>query len=95
MQITMVKAHYERTLNLGDYNSAKVSAELWAALDEGDDAAAAFNMLWTQAKAEVKEQVAPLVAKQSAKAAQLFAGLPVELQAEIIRQGAAALTTNQ
>lgn len=89
MQIQMVKAHYERTLNLGDYNSAKISAEVWATLDEGEDAAAVFDTLWACAKDEVKEQVVPLVAKQTAKAAQLFAGLPVELQAEVIKQGAA------
>jgi hypothetical protein len=89
VNITTISVKYERTLNLGDYNSAKIGAEMWASLDEGEDAAAAFAALWAQAKGEVKAQAEPLFAKQSAKAQQLFAGLPVELQAEVIKQGAA------
>ena len=86
MNITTISVTYGRKFNLGDYNSANVETQVWATLDEGEDAAAAYDVLWAQAKGEVKEQAEPLFAKQSAKAAQLFAGLPVELQAEIVKQ---------
>ena len=88
MNITTLKVEYTRTLNLGDYNSAKIGAEIWADLDEGEDAAAAFAALWIQAKGEVKAQAEPLFAKQSAKAQAIFAGLPVELQESIVKEGA-------
>lgn len=95
MQITTISVTYGRKFNLGDYNSANVETQIWATLDESDDTAAAFDVLWAQAKGEVREQAEPLFAKQSARAAQLFAGLPVELQAEVIKQGAATSAANQ
>lgn len=83
-RITQVNVTYGRKFNLGDYNSAHIEISLWAELDEGDDAEAVTQDLWTQAKEAVKEQALPLHRRLHAEAEQIFAGLPVELREDII-----------
>jgi hypothetical protein len=74
--VKTVSVNYERKVNLGDYNSATVGCTIWADVRDGEDLHEAMTALWEMAKANVKEQVLPLVPKQSAQVRHLFLGLP-------------------
>ncbi len=80
MKIKTIAVHYERKVNQGDYNSAAVGIDLWAYLDEGEDAPEAAAALYAEAKAQVKAQLLPLVGKQEAQQREIFLGLPVAVQ---------------
>lgn len=80
MKLKTIAVHYERKLNLGDYNSAAIGIDLWADLDEGEDATDATATLFAEAKAQVKAQLLPLVGKQEAQQREIFLGLPVAVQ---------------
>jgi hypothetical protein len=56
-----VSVHYERKLNLGDYNSATIGVQYWADLEEDVDVDAALDAMWEHAKDQVKAQALPLV----------------------------------
>jgi len=90
-KIKTVSFSYERKFNLGDYNSASVGCTIWADvdIDAGESPEAAIAECAAVAKAAVREQSAPLFAKQSARVKEIFAGLPVELQAEAIKHSGA------
>lgn len=84
--VKTVSVHYERKLNLGDFNSAAVGCTVWADVTE-DDASpegldAAMRALWDMAKANVRAQLVPLDREAKGKAsvdvAQTFMGLPIE-----------------
>ena len=79
MQIKTVSVHYERKVNLGDFNSAAVGCDLWADVTEEDDLAACMSAMWDMAKANVKAQLLPLTTKNEAKLQEIFMGLPVEV----------------
>lgn len=80
MKIKTIAVHYERKINLGDYNSAAIGIDLWADLDEGEAAPEATAVLYAEAKAQVKAQLLPLVGKQEAQQREIFLGLPVAVQ---------------
>jgi hypothetical protein len=84
MKVTTTSVTYGRKFNLGDFNSAHIEISIWAELEEGDDPETVRKQLWEEAKASVKDQALPLYRKQQARAAEVFAGLPVELQEEIL-----------
>ena len=91
MKVKTVSFTYERKFNLGDFNSAAIGCTVWADVDveAGESPEAAIAECAALAKATVKEQAAPLFAKQSARVKEIFAGLPVELQAEAIKHSGA------
>lgn len=89
MRVKTVSVTYARKFNLGDYNSAEVGCTVWADVDEGEAEQAVIEHCAATAKETVRLQAAPLFAKQSARVKEIFAGLPVELQAEIIKHSGA------
>jgi len=59
LNVKTISVTYERKWNLGEYNSATVGVSTWADLDEGEDPNAAYEKLFAQAKAVVKQQSMP------------------------------------
>jgi len=80
--VKTVSVHYERKINLGDYESATVGIQIWADVDD-EELDGVMRRLWSMAKENVRAQVLPLVSKQKAKTEETFMGLPVELQEAI------------
>jgi hypothetical protein len=78
--VKTVSVQYGRKLNLGDYNSAEVSITLWADLDEDEDVQGAVDVLYQQAKDNVKKQAMPLLKAEpiSLNYRETFLGTPVE-----------------
>ena len=76
---------YGRKLNLGDYNSAEINVTLWADLDEDEDTQGALDLLYQQAKDNVKKQALPLLKAEpiSLNYRETFLGTPVEPQAQM------------
>ena len=83
MQLKTISVTYGRKLNLGDYNSAHTEISLWAELDEGDDEATAADALRGMARTQVMLEMARLNPALAAKVENVFAGLPVSVQAQI------------
>jgi hypothetical protein len=83
--IKTVSVQYGRKLNLGDYNSAEINVTLWADLDEDEDAQGALDLLYQQAKDNVKKQALPLLKAEpiSLNYRETFLGTPVEPQAQM------------
>lgn len=78
--VKTVSVSYERKVNLGDFNSAKVACTVWADIGEDDDLNEIMISLWTMAKNNVKAQVLPLVRESrgaNMDVQELFLGLPV------------------
>ncbi len=82
MQIKTVSVHYERKINLGDYNSAAIGITLWADVDPHENAALdeIMTALWTMAKDNVKAQALPLVRNQQAEVTEIYMGLPKDIR---------------
>ena len=78
MEIKTVSVTYERKFNLGDFNSAHVGITIWADVEPDEDLDAAMHALWDMAKANVRAQIEPLVAKHKARVNAYFLGLPIE-----------------
>ena len=78
--VKTVSVHYERKLNLGDFNSATVGIQLWADVEPGEDLNVAMASLWGMAKENVKVQLAPLDQRIRAEVKNVFLGLPVTIQ---------------
>jgi len=81
-RIKTVAVQYGRKLNLGDFNSAEISLTLWADLDKDEDSQAALDVLYAQAKENVKKQALPLLKADpvSLNYRETFLGAPVEPQ---------------
>ena len=63
IQVKTISVTYERKMNLQDFNSGTIGCTIWANLDAGVDPQVASRTLFLIAKAQVREQVMPLVAK--------------------------------
>jgi hypothetical protein len=83
MKLTTISVVYERKLDLGNWNSARVGVTLWAGLDEDDDPAASAEALRQMARNNVMQEMARVKPELSAKVQDLFMGLPVDVQAQI------------
>lgn len=83
MKITEISVTFGGTLNLGDFNSAKLSVTFSALLDDGDDPDAARSLLMTMAQSAVREKAQELQRGRKARVDEIFAGLPVELQQQL------------
>lgn len=57
--------HYNRKFNLGNYESADISADMWASCEEGDDIGEVFDTLFAVAKEMVKNNVPPSYKKHT------------------------------
>lgn len=80
--VKTVSVQYGRKINLGDYNSAEISITVWADLDEGEDVQAALDLLYQQAKDNVKKQAMPLLKSEpgSLNYRETFLGASVEME---------------
>ena len=83
MKITEISVTFGGTLNLGDFNSAKLSVTFSALLDDGDTPDAARSLLMTMAQSAVREKAQELQRGRKARVDEIFAGLPVELQQQL------------
>ncbi len=63
MLLNSVSITYGRKVNLGDYNNANIEVTIGADVELGDDLHEVMQELWTMAKANVRAQVLPLLAK--------------------------------
>ncbi len=61
MQITTVSVGYRRKFNLSNFESLDLEVNLYAKVDQDEDADAVTDFLWQQAKASVKAQAAPVL----------------------------------
>jgi hypothetical protein len=77
MIVKTISATYERKHNLGDFCSANIGVTIWAELDPEDNSTEALAVLFEEAKAMVRAQLLPLVAKQKAELKEVFAGMQV------------------
>ncbi len=84
MRIKTISATYGRKLNLDDWESMELACTLWADLDEGDDATLCLEELYRTAKAQVRAQALPVLAKRELRrrsvAQEVINGLPKGLQ---------------
>lgn len=78
MRIKTIAADYERTFNLGDYNSAKIKASVWADLDvektldengqviekQAEDVREVYAAIFAEAKEQVRLQSLPVLRPQ-------------------------------
>jgi len=72
MRIEKVGVHYNRKFNLGNYESADISADIWASCDEGDDIGEVFDTLFEVAKETVKINVPPSYKKHTSNYTESF-----------------------
>lgn len=83
MKVTGVSASYERTVDLGNFNSVKIRMFLDADLEKGDDLDTEFQRLWTCVKENVRAQLVPLHRDTRAKVEEFVRSLPVEKQGRL------------
>jgi hypothetical protein len=82
-KITSINVEFSYSINLGNYESAKISQSLWAQVEEGEDPAVAEEILFETVKANIRRE-ATIIKKASAKqrekvqTQEYFAGKPVE-----------------
>jgi len=57
MKVERIKASTGLTLNLGNYESARVDVGAEAVLEEGDDIRSSYQMLFEICEIEVRDQV--------------------------------------
>ena len=57
MKLKTISVEYGRVINLGEYNSLRASCTLGAELEDGEDADAALESLWEQARESVRGRV--------------------------------------
>lgn len=84
MKLTQVSATYGRKFNLGDYESMHIEISLWAQLDDNDDEAEASEALRQMARNHVMAEAARVKRELRAKTENLFMGLPVDVQKDIL-----------
>ncbi len=85
MIVRSISVKYGRKLDLGNFNSATIEELRTGDLEEGDDPAACAAQLFQAAKADVKQQALPLVAKLLDERLDIIANLPPEYRDDLLR----------
>lgn len=83
MKLSSASVEYARVLNLGDFNSLRVTCTLGAEFDQTDDEAAVMAALWEMARENVRAQIARVTDRAAARAEEVFLGLPKEIRQEM------------
>mgnify|MGYP003402662717 CR=1 FL=1 len=83
MKVTEIYVSYGATLNVGNYNSARMDLGLRVSLEEGDDADAVREQLIEKTRAAVRKEAQRLIDAGRKEVAAVLAGLPVEAQLQI------------
>lgn len=76
--VKTVSVSYGRTLNLGNFSSARLEETLWADVAEGVDLDEVQRFLWGMVKAQVREQAMPFLRKVREEFLEAIASLPEE-----------------
>lgn len=77
ISIIEVTAHYEITINLGNYEKAVVGGYAKATIDPNESTASdAYEQAFAAAKDAVKAQALPLLAKRQNQMESIWNGLP-------------------
>lgn len=84
MRIKEISVTYGGKLNLGDYNSAHVEMTASAIITEDESPEAARAELLTFVQSGVQAKARELFARRGARVDEIFAGLPVSVQKQII-----------
>lgn len=83
MQVKEITVIFGAKLNLGDYNSAHIETSVTAVLADGDDPEICRAQLLASAKDAVRAEARELMQKPKARVAEVLAGLPVEVAAQM------------
>jgi hypothetical protein len=84
MQVREISVTYGGKLNMGDFNSAHIEITFSALLEEGDNHDECARTLMLDARHEVQERAKELFKKRGARVDEIFAGLPVDVQKQIV-----------
>lgn len=83
MRITNITVTVGRKINLGDYHQAHLELSMTAELDQYDDATAAREQLWNDARGSLREQTAPFLKKRHEQVTGVYDGLPTDVQEQL------------
>ncbi len=64
MFIKTIAVKYSRKFNLGDFNSAELSVDMWASITEGEDEDACTMILQDKCREAVRNEYLKLIKKQ-------------------------------
>ena len=76
MKLITITATYGVTINLGNYESAKVAMTLGAEIEENEDTEAANKQLFDMAREMVIARAKPLIERRDARIEGITANLP-------------------
>ena len=91
MYIAKFTLSYTRTINLGDFNNIKISIMPTVHVEPGEDLDEILREVWKMCRANVQHAARPIAEgykvgdKHGVTSEELFLGLPVELQEQIVR----------
>lgn len=83
MRVREITVTYGGKLNLGDYNSAHIELSATALVDDEELLETASRVLFDQVKTEVRRHVVELLKKRNTRIDDVFAGLPIDVRAEM------------
>jgi hypothetical protein len=83
MKIKEVSATWGVKYNLGDYNSVGISITLTGEVEDGDTEDGAIDKMMMLAKTHVRQEIKEVLDKRKAAVQEMFAGLPVDVQAKM------------
>ena len=88
MYIQKMTLGYTRTVNLGDYNSIKLSMMPTVTIEDGDDIDKVLRDVWAMCRANVEHAAGPIVTGyhvgelHGLTVEELFLGIPVDTKGE-------------
>ena len=77
MRVTTVTVQYGRTVNLDNYESARLDCHLTAEVEDGENAEDVLDATWEIVKRSLKVRAMPLIEARNARAAQGLAAVQV------------------
>lgn len=83
MRITTIQVTYGGKLNLGNYQSAEISASIGATIEPDEDINTVAADLFDQARAMVQERALPLIRDKHALLDGVFTELPAAVRSTI------------
>ena len=84
MYIQKITVQYNRQINLGDYNSIKLSMMPTITVEDGDDIDAVLRDVWAMCRANVEHAAGPIVTGYNVgelhglTTEELFLGIPID-----------------
>jgi len=78
-----ISVTYGGKLNLGNYQSAEITASIGAEIELHEDINEVARILFDEAKAMVQERARPLIVKRDALIDGIFTALPASVRATI------------